>query len=41
MKHTLHVTSVGSADECNAVRNALLQRHHAQLFVATNPLDLV
>jgi hypothetical protein len=40
MKSNLHVISVGSADECNTVRDALLQRHHSRLSVVATPLDL-
>jgi hypothetical protein len=40
MKSNLHVISVGSADECNTIRDALLQRHHSRLSVAASPLAL-
>jgi hypothetical protein len=40
MEFTLHVISVGSSDECNTVRDALLQRHHSRLSVVSTPLDL-
>ncbi len=40
MTNILHVLSIGSADSCNAIRDALLERGHCRVSVATNYREL-
>ena len=40
MATTLHVLSIGSQDSCNAVRDALLQRHNCRLSAVTSLRDM-
>jgi hypothetical protein len=40
MTNILHVLSIGSADSCSAIRDALLERGHCRVSVATNYREL-
>jgi hypothetical protein len=40
MTKILHVLSIGSADPCNTIRDAFLQRGHCRLSVAANYREL-